>query len=158
VSGQFYEDFEVGEVIESPEAYEITPERLHAFAAEFDPQPMHLTDEGARASFFGEMTASGWHTLSVTMRLMVRSPLFESGRVVGVGVEKLRWLRPVRPGDTLRARAEITGKRFSNSRPDQGYLNLRTTTYLDGQPDIIVATQEQTVLVPRRDSHEASTA
>jgi acyl dehydratase len=152
MSGLHYEDFEIGEVIESPEAYEITPDRLHAFAAEFDPQPMHLTDEAAKASFFGEMTASGWQTLSVTMRLMVRSPLFESGRVVGVGVDKLRWLRPVRPGDRLRARAEVIGKRPSNSRPDQGYLNLRTTTYLDGKPDTAVATQEQTVLVPRREA------
>jgi acyl dehydratase len=151
LSGRYFEDFEIGEVIESPEAYEITPERLHAFAAEFDPQPMHLTDEAARASFFGEMTASGWQTLSVTMRLMVRSPLFESGRVVGVGVDKLRWLRPVRPGDRLRATAEVIGKRESRGHPDQGYLNLRVATLLEGDgADVPVATQEWTVLVPRR--------
>lgn len=153
MAGSFYEDFEVGEVIDSPEAYEITLERLHAFAAEFDPQPMHLTDEAARDSFFGEMTASGWQTLSVTMRLMVRSPLFQSGRVVGVGVDKLRWLRPVRPGDRLRARAEVIGKRPSGGHPDQGYLNLRVATLLEGRgphESEAVATQEWTVLVPRR--------
>jgi acyl dehydratase len=148
LSGSFLEDFAVGEVIESPEQYEITPERLHAYAAEYDPQPLHLDQDFARRSFFGEMTASGWHTLSVTMRLMVRSPLFESGQVIGVGIDKLRWLVPVRPGDRLRARAEVTGIRPSASRPGTGLLTLTVTTLRQG--DEPVAVQDWTVLVPRR--------
>jgi len=86
VAGTYFEDFAVGEVIDSPEAYEITSERLHAYAAEFDPQPMHLNLDAAERSIFGRLVASGWHTLSVTMRLMVGSRLFESGEVVGVGI------------------------------------------------------------------------
>ena len=153
MSGRFFEDFVVGEVIESPEMYEITAERLHTYAAEFDPQPMHLEPEAAERSVFGRLVASGWHTLSVTMRLMVGSPLFESGAVVGVGIDRLRWLRPVGPGDVLRARAEVLETRLSESHADRGYLVLRVTTLTaDDQP---VVSQQWTVLVPRRVSGPA---
>lgn len=147
MAGRFLEDFTVGEVIDSPDEYEMTLERIREFASEFDPQPIHVDAAAAERGFFGEMTASGWHTLSVTMRLMVRSPLFESGEVIGVGVDKLRWVVPVRPGDRLRARAEIVSTRVSNSRPDRGFMNLVATTL---RGDEVVATQDWTVLVPRR--------
>lgn len=148
MSGRYFEDFVVGEVIDSPESYEITPGRLHEFAAEFDPQPMHLDIGAAARSIFGRLVASGWHTLSVTMRLMVGSALFESGEVVGVGIDKLRWLRPVGPGEVLRARAEVVETRPSRSHDDRGYLVLRVDTLTaDDNP---VASQEWTVLVPRR--------
>ena len=148
MAGRYYEDFRVGEVIVSPETYEVTRDNLREFAAQFDPQPMHLEDAAAQASVFGELTASGWQTLAATMRLMVLSPLFESGEVVGVGIDKLRWLKPVLPGYVLTAQAEILEMRPSKSRADRGYLRLRTTTY--GPNQLEVATQEQTVLVPRR--------
>ena len=147
MSGRYLEDFSVGEVIDSPDDYEMTLERIHDFATEFDPQPIHLDADAADRGFFHEMTASGWHTLSVTMRLMVRSPLFESGEVIGVGVDNLRWVLPIRPGDRLRARAEVVAIRESKSRPDRGFMNLRATTL---RGDEIVATQDWTVLVPRR--------
>jgi acyl dehydratase len=147
MAGRFLEDFSVGEVIDSPEDYEMTLERIHDFASEFDPQPMHMNEEAAQRSFFGEMTASGWHTLSVTMRLMVRSPLFASGEVIGVGVDNLRWLLPVKPGDRLRGRAEVTAITESKSRPDRGFMNLHATTLRGSE---IVASQDWTVLVPRR--------
>jgi acyl dehydratase len=147
VAGRFYEDFTIGEVIDSPEEYEITAERLHEFASEFDPQPMHLEQEAAERSIFGRLVASGWHTLSVTMRLMVRSPLFASGEVVGIGVNNLRWLAPVEPGDRLRARAEVLSMRPSTSRPSQGYMTLLTTTFVGDRP---VCSQEWNVMVPRR--------
>jgi acyl dehydratase len=148
VAGRYYEDFRVGEVIVSPETYQVTHENLHAFAAEFDPQPMHLDATAAESTVFGQLTASGWQTLAATMRLMVLSPLFASGEVVGVGIDKLRWLKPVLPGYVLTAQAEILEMRPSKSRSDRGYLRLRTTTF--GPDRIEVATQEQTVLVPRR--------
>jgi acyl dehydratase len=147
MSGRYLEDFSVGEVIDSPDEYEMTPERIREFATEFDPQPIHLDEGAAERGFFGQMTASGWHTLSVTMRLMVRSPLFASGEVIGVEVDKLRWLLPVVPGDRLRARAQVTAIRVSKSRPDRGFMNLVATTLRGDEP---VATQEWTVLVPRR--------
>jgi acyl dehydratase len=109
---------------------------------------MHTDDAAAADSVFGKLTASGWQTLAATMRLMVLSPLFESGQVVGVGIDKLRWLKPVLPGYVLTAQAEVLEMRPSKSRPDRGYLRLRTTTY--GPDRLEVASQEQTVLVPRR--------
>jgi acyl dehydratase len=151
VAGRYYEDFHVGEVIDSPETYEITRERLHAFADEFDPQPMHLDEAAAKASVFGRLVASGWQTLSVTMRLMVRSPLFESGEVVGVGIDKLRWLAPVEPGDVLRARAEVLSMRESSSRPGQGYMTVLTQAFVGDKP---VTSMETTMMVPRRPTGE----
>jgi acyl dehydratase len=148
VAGRYYEDFRVGEVIVSPQQYEVTADNIKAFAAEFDPQPMHTDDAAAADSVFGQLTASGWQTLAATMRLMVLSPLFESGQVVGVGIDKLRWLKPVLPGYVLTAQAEILEMRPSKSRQDRGYLRLRTTTY--GPDRLEVASQEQTVLIPRR--------
>jgi acyl dehydratase len=148
VAGRYYEDFRVGEVIVSPQQYEVTADNIKAFAAEFDPQPMHTDDAAAADSVFGQLTASGWQTLAATMRMMVLSPLFESGQVVGVGIDKLRWLKPVLPGYILTAQAEILEMRPSKSRKDRGYLRLRTTTY--GPDRLEVASQEQTVLVPRR--------
>ena len=151
MAGGYYEDFQVGDVIDSPESYEITPERLHQFAAEFDPQPMHLDEAAAERSIFGRLVASGWQTLSVTMRLMVRSPLFESGEVVGVGVDDMRWIAPVEPGDKLRARAEILSKRESASRPNQGYMTVPETTRVG---DKQVASMVVTMMVPRRPTSE----
>jgi acyl dehydratase len=148
VAGRYYEDFRVGEVIVSPQQYEVTADNIKAFAAEFDPQPMHTDDAAAADSVFGQLTASGWQTLAATMRLMVLSRLFESGQVVGVGIDKLRWLKPVLPGYVLTAQAEILEMRPSKSRQDRGYLRLRTTTY--GPRRLEVASQEQTVLIPRR--------
>jgi len=149
VAGRYWEDFEVGEVIDSPEAYEITRERLLDFATEFDPQPMHTDEAAAVAGPFGELVASGWQTLAVTMRLLVGSPLFESGQVVGVGLDQIRWLKPVRPGDVLRARGEILSMRPSGSRPNQGFLVARITTLTDGTA---VAAYDVTMMVPRREA------
>ena len=147
MAGRYYEDFTVGEVIESPETYEITPERLHQFASEYDPQPMHLDQDAAEKSIFGKLVASGWQTLSVTMRLLVLSPLFASGEVVGIGIDNLRWTSPVEPGETLSARAEVLSMRPSASRPDQGYMTVLTTALVGERT---VATMETTMMVPRR--------
>ena len=147
MSGRFLDDFAPGEVIDSTEEYEMTPERIAAFASEFDPQPIHLDPELARESLFGGIIASGWHSLSVTMRLMVRSNIFDGAPVVGVGIQNLRYLKPVRAGDRLRARAEVLETRPSSSQADRGYLVLRVVTMRDGEQ---VLTQDWTVLVPRR--------
>ncbi len=148
MTGRFLEDFTPGQVIASGEEYAITPERIHAFAAEYDPQPIHLDPAAAEAGIFGGIITSGWHSLSVTMRLIVRSNIFGGAPVVGVGVDNLRYLQPVRAGDRLTARAEVLGTEPSSKHPERGYLTLRvTTTRQDGEP---VLTQDWTVLVPRR--------
>jgi acyl dehydratase len=103
-------------------------ERIKAFAAEFDPQPFHLDEEAARGSIFQGLAASGWHTASVTMRLMVESDLKPAGGILGLGFEEFRWPRPVRPGDELRIESEVLEVRPSKSRSDQGLIKVRTTT------------------------------
>jgi acyl dehydratase len=148
MSGRFLDDFEVGQIFAADEEYEITPERIRAYAAEFDPQPIHLDPGVAAREMFGGIIASGWHSLSVTMRLVVHSDIFGGAPVVGVGVDNLRYLAPVRAGDRLRARAEVLARRDSRSRPDRGYLILRVTTAR--QDGVVVLTQDWTVLVPRR--------
>jgi len=148
MSGRYLEDFTPGQVIASDEWYEITPEKIRDFAAEYDPQPIHLEPAEAKASMFGGIIASGWHSLSVTMRLMVRSDIFGGAPVVGVGVDNLRYLQPVRAGDRLTARAEVLGTRPSSRHPERGYLVLRITT--TRQDDVPVLTQDWTVLVPTR--------
>ncbi len=145
---RFLEDFAVGQVFAADEEYEMTPERIHAYAAEFDPQPIHLDADAAAKEIFGGIIASGWHSLSVTMRLIVHSNVFGGAPVVGVGVDHLRYLEPVRPGDRLRARAEVIDVRPSRSNQARGYLVLRVrTTRGDGTR---VLTQDWTVLVQRR--------
>ena len=117
MTGRFLEDFTSGAVIASSEEYEVTPERIRDFATEYDPQPIHLDPGSAGREMFGGIIASGWHSLSVTMRLIVRANLFHAAPVIGVGVDRLRYLAPVRPGDRLRAQAEVLSERPSSGHP-----------------------------------------
>jgi len=125
--GRFLEDFAVGQTFRSGRA-RIDKERIKTFGAEFDPQPFHLDEEAARDTIFGGLAASGWHTAAITMRLLVESDLKPAGGIVGAGADEFRWPRPVRPGDELRTESEILAVRPSRSRPDQGLIEVRTTT------------------------------
>ena len=145
---QYYEDFTVGQTFTS-RSERITRERIVAFGAEFDPQPQHLDEDAARASMFGELVASGWHTASLTMRLQLEAMLGGiPGGAMGAQVDSLVWRQPVRPGDELRAMVEVLEMRLSRSRPDRGLLTLRTTTL--NQRDEAVQVMSAAVLVPRR--------
>lgn len=142
------EDFRVGQVIVSTETYEVTPERIAAYASEYDPQAIHLDPEVAAREMFGGIVASGWHSLSATMRMIVLADLLAGGPLVGVAIDRLRFLAPVRPGDVLRAQAEVLELRPSRTVANRGYLVLRITTLRqDAAP---VLTQDWTLLVPRR--------
>lgn len=101
---------------------------MTSFAAEFDPQPFHLADEGAAHTVFGRLAASGWYTAALSMKLLVDGDLKPAGGVVGLGFEEFRWPQPVRAGDELRVQSEILDVRPSKSRPDQGVIKVRTTT------------------------------
>jgi acyl dehydratase len=148
MSGRSLEDFSVGQRIEPLGEYEVTPARLVAYASEYDPQPIHLDPAVAADEMFGGVVASGWHALSATMRLMVESDFLARGPIVGVGIDRLRFLQPIRAGDRLRAEAEVLEVRPSRTHADRGYLVLRITTRRsDGTP---VLTQDWTLLVPRR--------
>lgn len=98
------------------------------FATRFDPQPFHLDAEAAKATFFGGLAASGWHTAALTMRLLVDSELRLHGGIIGAGMDELRWPKPLRPGDTIRLESEVIEVRPSRSRPSQGLAKVRTTT------------------------------
>ncbi len=101
---------------------------IKAFATQFDPQPFHLDEGAAGASFFGGLAASGWHTAALTMRLLVESGFRPAGGIIGSRADELKWPRPVRPGDELRVEAEVLEVRRSSSRPGQGFVKCRTTT------------------------------
>ena len=130
----YLEDFKVGQKY-STGTISVTSEEIKAFAAKFDPQPFHLDEAVARNSFFGGLAASGWHTAALTMRLIVDGELKPAGGTIGAGFDDFRWTRPVRAGDTLRAESEILEVRESKSKPTQGLVKVRTTTYnQDGDP------------------------
>lgn len=105
---------------------EVTTEEIKAFAAKFDPQPFHLDETAAKDSLFGGLVASGWHTASLTMRLLTQCASF-SGGLIGVG-GKIEWLRPVRPGDLLSVEATILRIAPSKSRNDRGMVKMRVVT------------------------------
>jgi acyl dehydratase len=120
----FFEDFPIGSVREYG-AYEVSKDAVIAFAREFDPQPFHLDEEEGKKSLLGGLAGSGWHTASISMRLHVDHLLADAACLGSPGVEELRWLKPVRPGDVLRVRAEVLDARVSRSRPDMGFVQLR---------------------------------
>lgn len=123
----YLDDFKVGQIYDSGVA-RVDADRMTSFAAEFDPQPFHLGDEGAVHTIFGSLAASGWYTAALTMKLLVDGDLKPAGGVVGMGFEEFRWPTPVRAGDELRVQSEILEVRPSKSRPDQGVIKVRTTT------------------------------
>jgi acyl dehydratase len=144
---RYLEDFAVGQTFGSVRL-RIDAERALAFATEFDPQPFHLDEAAARRSIFGELTASGWHTTAVTMRLLIESELKPAGGFLGVGLDECHWPRPVRPGDELRVASEVLEVRPSKSRPKQGLVKIRTTTM--NQHDEPVLMYVLNLVVPRR--------
>ena len=117
----FWEDFPVGHVREFG-AYLVTREAVLAFAREFDPQPFHLDDRAAEASLFGRLAASGWHTCAIAMRMICDAYLLDAASLGSPGLDKLSWVRPVFPGDTLHMRLEVLESRPLASRPGVGMI------------------------------------
>jgi acyl dehydratase len=120
----YWEDFPVGSTHEYG-SVTVSKDDIIAFASQFDPQPFHLDEEAARHSLFGGLCASGWHTCAMAMRMVCDGGLLESASLGSPGVEKLRWLKPVFPGDTLRVHIEILGARPLKSKPDVGLVQKR---------------------------------
>jgi len=145
---QYFEDIQVGAKA-SFGRYEVTREEVVAFASKFDPQPFHLSDEAAAATHFGRLSASGWHTCAMTMAMVVEN--LKANRQAGLGspgVDELRWLKPVCPGDVLRCETEILDKRPSQSRPEMGSFRSRMTVL--NQDDVPVMTFTSIGLVQTR--------
>jgi acyl dehydratase len=121
-------------------------EAIKGYARQFDPQPFHLDEQAAERTFFRGLAASGWHTVSVTMRLLVDGGLPIAGGIIGAGVDEIRWPRPTRPGDTLRLVTEVLEARPSKSRPDQGLMKVRTTTLNQNDEPVQVMVSNLVVL------------
>lgn len=144
----YLEDFAPGQTYRGNLRLRVTAERVKSFAAEFDPQPFHLDDAAARGTIFKGLAASGWHTAAMTMKLLVDCDLRPAGGIVGAGFDEFRWPRPVRPGDELWVEAEVLDVRPSRSRPDQGVIKVKTTTFNQkGEPVQITVGN---LIVPRR--------
>jgi acyl dehydratase len=147
----YLEDLRVGQRFVSG-AHQIDEEQIRAFAKQFDPQPFHLDAEAAKATFFGELIASGWHTAAITMRLLVESGLPIAGGLIGAGAE-ITWPKPVRAGAMLHVESEILELRPSRSRPDRGLVTVRSETR--DQIGEIVQVLVAKLIVPRRPQAES---
>ena len=124
-----WEDIEIG-ASQSFGHYEVTREEVIAFASSYDPQPFHLDDEAAAQTYFGRLSASGWHTCAMTMRMMVDNLANHKQAGLGSpGIDNLRWIKPVYPGDTLRCKTEVIEKRRSKSRPEMGLFKSRCQVF-----------------------------
>jgi acyl dehydratase len=118
-----FEDFVPGSVAQYGPRM-VTREEIIEFAAEFDPQPMHLDDAAARASMLGGLSASGWHTCALLMRMICDWFILDSASMGAPGIDEVRWLKPVRPGDALTLKRTVLDARVSNSRPEMGFVNM----------------------------------
>jgi acyl dehydratase len=146
----YLEDFEVGQVHRFGR-YEVTRDEVLEFARRWDPQPFHLSDEAAAKTHFGSLSASGWHTAAMTMAMTVSEwDGHEGGTLGAIGIDALRWLKPVKPGDVLRVESEVLEVRPSEKRPDMGSARHRNTVF--NQNDEPVMRFEPIVLYRRRQS------
>jgi acyl dehydratase len=148
MNARYLDDFEAGQRFGGGARVRVDAERIKSFAAEFDPQPFHLDERAAGASIFAGLAASGWHTAAMTMSLLVKSDFVPAGGIIGAGFDDFRWPTPVRPGDELRVETEVLEVRPSKSRPQQGLLKVRTTTF--NQRDEVVQVSVGNLIVPRQ--------
>ncbi len=143
----YWEDFTTG-FVRKFGPVTVEADAIVDFARQFDPQPFHLSEEAGRASLFGGLAASGWHTASLTMRLMCDGIINKSASLGSPGLEGLKWLKPVLAGDQLRARMIVLGSRPMNSKPHVGLVHTRWETL--NQRDELVMTIESWAMFRRR--------
>lgn len=145
---KYFEDFAVGDETEFGH-YDVTREEVLEFARKYDPQPFHLSDEAAAKTHFGRLAASGWHTCAMTMAVIARHVVADRQAGLGSpGVDELRWLKPVYPGDRLVVRARLLEKIPSRSKPYIGVIRSHTT--VTNQDGIAVMTFTSIVMMRRR--------
>jgi acyl dehydratase len=144
----YFEDLEIGaETVFG--TYDVTREEVIEFAQKYDPQPFHLSDEAAAKTHFGRIAASGWHTTAMTMAVIARAVVAEEQAGLGSpGIDELRWLKPVYPGDRITVRGTILDKTPSRSKPDIG--SFRTQTVVTNQDGVDVMRFTSIVLIRRR--------
>jgi acyl dehydratase len=144
----YWEDFQPGAVaVYGPRL--VTREEIVAFAAEFDPQPMHLDEAAASATLLGGLGASGWHICCLLMRMIADGFLLDSSSMGGPGVDEVCWLAPLRPGTRIRIRSTVLDTRASNRRPDMGLVKFMFEMLDDA--DAILTTLSTTLMFARRE-------
>ncbi len=144
----YFEDIEIGKKSAFGRK-EVLREDVIDFARQYDPQPFHLSDEAAAQTYFGRLSASGWHTAAMMMRMLVDNMTeIQQAGLGSPGLDELRWLKPVYPGDVLRVEQEILDKAPSRSKPDIGSFRARATVF--NQDDIAVMTCISIGLIRRR--------
>jgi acyl dehydratase len=142
-----WEDFQPGTVaIYGPRL--VTREEIVAYAAEFDPQPMHLDETAASATLLGGLAASGWHACCLVMRMIADGFVLNSTSMGSPGVDEVRWLKPLRPGTRVRLRATVLETRPSGSRPERGFVKFRFEL-LDEQ-DAVLTTMTSSLMLARQ--------
>jgi acyl dehydratase len=147
---RFLEDFIPGHCVTFG-ARTVTAEEIVAFAREYDPQAFHLSEEGGRATPYGGLIASGWHTAALTMRMLADHAVSRHG-LGSPGLDELRWIKPVRPRDTLSVRVTVLEARRSRSKPDRGLVRQRVETL--NQNGEVVMLWTGTVLVRCREASQ----
>lgn len=145
----YWEDFKTGERKDIGSVV-VDRDEVVDFASRYDPQPFHVDEAAAEKSIYGGLIASGWHTCAMVMRLMCDSYLLESASLGSPGIENVRWLRPVRPGDRLTAYRTIEETRVSTSRPDRGIV--KTLWEVENQKGELVLTMSGIQFFLRRDT------
>lgn len=144
----YFEDIEIGAETFFG-SYDVTREEVLDFARKYDPQPFHLSDEAAAKTYFGRLSASGWHSCAMTMGVIARYVVGDGQAGLGSpGIDELRWLKPVYPGDTLHVSGQIVDKTPSRSKPEIG--TFRTKTTVTNQDGVAVLTFTSIVLIRRR--------
>jgi acyl dehydratase len=116
-----YDDFQTGDVFELGE-HTMTEQEIVGFARVYDPQPFHVDPEAAKKTMYGGLIGSGWQTAAIYMSLLVRGVVADSTSQGSAGIDELRWLKPVRPGDVLRGRMSVIGKKPSERHPERGTI------------------------------------
>jgi acyl dehydratase len=143
----YLEDFKLGEIQPLGQRV-VDKQEVIDFATRFDPQPFHTDEAAAKDSIFGGLIASGWHTCSMVMRMMCDTYLTEAASLGSPGIDNVRWLKPVRPGDTIRAQRITLEVKPSSSKPDRGIVKSRWEVF--NQKDELVMTMEGLGMFKRR--------
>jgi acyl dehydratase len=143
---KYFDDFSVGDRIDAG-SHLISLQEIKEFAARYDPQPFHLDEAAAARSPFKRLVASGWHTAAIAMKLAVESGVMKATGILGVGVDELRWPKPVYPGDTLRLVLEVVEKKPAAPSSHRGVMRTRLSLF--NQDDELVFTEVPILLVAR---------
>jgi len=149
LEANYFEDFEINSCQEYG-SYLVTEEEILEFASKYDPQPFHLSDEAGKAMIFGGLCASGWHTGSIAMRMTVDNMPANSAGLGSPGLDELRWVKPVFPGDRLHMKSTVVSKKESKSRPEMGIVFLLNEVF--NQKDELVMSFKPTVMFKKRNA------